>query len=136
MSICRVRCTCSKYTISLKFLKLRFELRPPIQYLSPCNVIYSFFTHHTLVRPDISSPGPTLGTKLWELRKDKNIELRWNGYNESGQDIEPSTVSVTSHSSLICYSLHLRYKNTNTTSSIEPIVMSFICVCNTSFSWQ
>ena len=135
MSICRVRCTCSKYTISLKFLKLRFVSSVHPFHISVLVILLLRHTSHT-VRPDISSPGPTLGTKLWELRKDKNIELRWNGYNESGQDIEPSTVSVTSHSSLICYSLHLRYKNTNTTSSIEPIVMSFICVCNTSFSWQ
>ena len=35
------------------------------------------------------------------------------------------TGSATSHSSLlICYSLHLRHKNKNTSSSIELIVMS------------
>ena len=43
------------------------------------------------------------GTKLCELRPDKNIELRWNGYNESGQDIEPSLglLLLTRHSYLL-----------------------------------
>ena len=51
---------------------------------------------------DASSVTPKFGTKLWELRPDKNIELRWNGYNESEQDIEPSLglLLLTRHSLL------------------------------------
>ena len=53
-----------------------------------------------IVGPESSSLALKFGTKLWELRPDKNIELRWNGYNESGQDIEPSLglLLVTRHS--------------------------------------
>ena len=58
---------------------------------------------------DASSVTPKFGTKLWELRPDKNIELRWNGYNESEQDIEPSlSLCYFSLVTPICYSLHLR----------------------------
>ena len=61
---------------------------------------FTTYIYVALVGPETSSLALKFGTKLWELRPDKNIELRWNGYNESGQDIEPSLglLLLTRHS--------------------------------------